>query len=62
MKKKLSQIRIERGLTQLECAKHLGLCRYAYGKKERGQTPFMIEEVLKLSKFLKFDINKVDWD
>lgn len=49
MQIKLYEERKKLGLSQEEVAKSLGITRAAYGQKERGQSPFLIDEMFALS-------------
>ncbi|WP_420909345.1 helix-turn-helix transcriptional regulator [Aneurinibacillus migulanus] len=47
------------GLTQEEVAKHLGMTKCNYSKKENGQLRFSIDEALKLSQLFSTTIEKL---
>lgn len=49
MQIKLYEARKKAGLSQDEVAKKLGITRVSYGQKERGQSPFLIDEMFILS-------------
>lgn len=42
---KLRGKRVEKGYTQIELAKKLGISTYAYNQKENGKTDFRMNEI-----------------
>ena len=52
MQIKLYDARKQAKLSQQEVADVLGISRNSYGQKERGDTPFQLEEMFALSELL----------
>lgn len=56
---KVRKLRVEHKKTQLELAQILGLkTASAYNKKEKGNVPFTLEDVRKLSDFYGVDVEE----
>lgn len=56
---KVRQLRMDHKKTQLEIAQILGLkTASAYNKKEKGNVPFTLEDVRKLSDYYGVDIDE----
>ena len=54
----LSYLRVEKGLTRIEVAEHLGIARNTYGQYERGDRKVPLSHAMKLSNLLGFDMNE----
>ncbi|MBD9843860.1 helix-turn-helix transcriptional regulator [Enterococcus faecalis] len=52
---RLKGLRAERGLTQVDMAKLLGMNPVTYRKKENGERDFTLREVAKAQKVLEID-------
>ncbi|MED0689927.1 helix-turn-helix transcriptional regulator [Bacillus licheniformis] len=59
MHKELMAERRARKITQKEIADAIGMATESYGRKERGQRSFELEEAADISKFLKVPIDKL---
>ena len=55
----IKQISVGLDMTQKEMADFLNLSDVAYGRKERGETPFLFTEVRKICELAKVDVSKV---
>ena len=52
----LKAARLEKGITQSSIAKHLGIDRTSYIRKEGGKQSFTIEEFASAYQYLGYDI------
>lgn len=59
MQVKLYEIRKKEKMSQEEMADHLGISRNSYGQKERGQVPFLIDEMFTISDLFKKDLDDI---
>ncbi|TWK08626.1 hypothetical protein CHCC20442_4339 [Bacillus licheniformis] len=59
MHKELMAERKSRKITQEEIANAIGIAPGSYGRKERGERSFELEEAADISKFLKVPIDKL---
>ena len=59
MQIKLYEARKQAKLSQEEVADYLGISRVAYGKKERGQAPFQLEEMFALGTLLEKGLEEI---
>lgn len=55
----LIRMRKERGMNQLDMSKALGISADAYGKKERGQLCFNIDEMFKISELFNRKLEEI---
>ncbi len=55
----IKQIRVGLNMTQKEMGDFLGISEVAYRKKEKGYTPFLFTEVIKICELAKVDVSKV---
>lgn len=56
--KKLSYLRVEKGLTRNEVAEHLGVAVTTYGQYERGDRKVPLSHAMTLSKLLEFNLDE----
>lgn len=59
MQVKLYEMRKRAKMSQEEIANHLGISRNSYGQKERGQVPFLIDEMFAISDLFKKDLDYI---
>ena len=59
MQSKLYEIRKQKKMTQSEIANHLEISRVSYGKKERGEVPFTINEMFELSTLFNLSLDEI---
>jgi DNA-binding XRE family transcriptional regulator len=57
---KLKAARVEKGLTQKDTAKAIGVVLPTYCNKENGKLPFTTKEIERLAKVLNLSIHAVD--
>jgi DNA-binding XRE family transcriptional regulator len=57
--RRLKGIRVEKGLTQLEISKLIGMPKSTYIKKENQQSLFNIQEAFELSKVLGLGVDDI---
>lgn len=58
----LYQLRKEKGITQKELAKKLGISETAYRQKEKGQRAFKSDEMFLIADILEKDIGEIFLD
>jgi len=56
----LRAARIEKGLSRRQMADALGMAEYTYGRKERGEGDFSLDEIKIVAKLLDFDMHRVN--
>lgn len=56
---KLRGIRTERGMSQVDAAKILGISTGSYVARETGRLPFLIPEAIVLRKFFKSTLDEL---
>lgn len=56
----LKRTRLYKGYQQYEVADGIGLTRQTYNYKENGKSPFNIDEIVKITSFLKLTFNEVN--
>ncbi|MDY3034882.1 MAG: helix-turn-helix transcriptional regulator [Absicoccus sp.] len=55
----IKQIRVGLNMTQKEMGDFLHISEVAYRNKEKGYTPFLFTEVIKICELAKLDVSKV---
>lgn len=56
---KLRGLRVEKGYTQEEIAKLIGISFTSYQRKENGVTQFTADEIVKLAETLRVNISEI---
>ena len=56
----LKRTRLYKGYQQCEVANGIGLSRQTYNYKENGKSPFNIDELVRVSKFLSLSLDDIN--